>query len=318
MKTDFATITMSPAIDTTLEIEAFPYDNAVIKAGKEVYSVGGKGLNSAHWLSVRGASVLVTGLLGKENAAEFERFMRENKLVDEFIRVPLYSRINVMFVSPYGMFKVNRSGFPDLRSEDYDIKTIIESCQKAHTCIMAGSIPKAMPDDVYAQVIDAMHSVGSAAVLDASGKPFALGLEAHPDVIKPNRQECSEYLGKTISTKHDIYAALEALGKKAKLVILSDGASGSWFFDAEGSGEIKFMAAPEVEVVDTTGAGDALLAEFSYRYFGLASDERKLTEELMSHAVAAGSATCTLPGARAPSAAFVDNLAKNLMLKKEQ
>ena len=318
MKTDFATITMSPAIDTTLEIEAFPYDNAVIKAGKEVYSVGGKGLNSAHWLSVRGASVLVTGLLGKENAAEFERFMRENKLVDKFIRVPLYSRINVMFVSPDGMFKVNRSGFPDLRSEDYDIKTIIESCQKAHTCIMAGSIPKAVPDDVYAQVIDAMHSVGSAAVLDASGKPFALGLEAHPDVIKPNRQECTEYLGKTISTKHDIYAALEALGKKAKLVILSDGANGSWFFDAEGSGEIKFMAAPEVEVVDTTGAGDALLAEFSYRYFGLASGERKLTEELMAHAVAAGSATCTLPGARAPSAAFVDNLAKNLMLKKEQ
>jgi hypothetical protein len=38
----------------------------------------------------------------------------------------------------------------------------------------------------------------------------------------------------------------------------------------------------------------------------------------MAHAVAAGSATCTLPGARAPSAAFVDNLAKNLMLKKEQ
>ena len=318
MKTYFATITMSPAIDTTLEIEAFPYDNAVIKAGKEVYSVGGKGLNSAHWLSVRGASVLVTGLLGKENAAEFERFMRENKLVDEFIRVPSYSRINVMFVSPDGMFKVNRSGFPDLRSEDYDIKTIIESCQKAHTCIMAGSIPKAMPDDVYAQVIDAMHSVGSAAVLDASGKPFALGLEAHPDVIKPNRQECSEYLGKTISTKHDIYAALEALGKKAKLVILSDGANGSWFFDAEGSGNIEFMPAPKVDVADTTGAGDALLAEFSYRYFGLASGERKLTEELMAHAVAVGSATCTLPGARAPSAAFVDNLAKNLMLKKEQ
>lgn len=309
---------MSPAIDTTLEIEAFPYDNAVIKAGKEVYSVGGKGLNSAHWLSVRGASVLVTGLLGKENAAEFERFMRENKLVDEFIRVPLYSRINVMFVSPDGMFKVNRSGFPDLRSEDYDIKTIIESCQKAHTCIMAGSIPKAMPEDVYAQVIDAMHSVGSAAVLDASGKPFALGLEAHPDVIKPNRQECAEYLGKTISTKHDIFAALEALGKKAKLVILSDSSNGCWFFDAEGSGNIEFMPAPEVEVVDTTGAGDALLAEFSYRYFGLASGERKLTEELMAHAVAAGSATCTLPGARAPSAAFVDNLAKNLMLKKEQ
>ena len=131
---------------------------------------------------------------------------------------------------------------------------------------MAGSIPKAMPEDVYAQIIEALHSVGSAAVLDASGKAFAAGLEAMPDVIKPNRQECAEYLGKSINSEHDVFAALEALGKKAKLVILSDGANGSWFFDAEGSGEIKFMAAPEVDVADTTGAGDALFSSFIHFY----------------------------------------------------
>lgn len=307
MKTDFATITMSPAIDTTLELEAFPTKNAVIKAGKEVYSVGGKGLNSANWLSKRGASVLTTGLLGKENAADFEAFMHDNNLVDEFIRVPGYSRINVMFVSPSGMFKVNRSGFPDLTSDDYSVEAIIERCQKARTCIMAGSIPKAVPVDIYAQVIDAMHKVGANAVLDASGPQFAAGLEACPDVIKPNRQECAEYLGKTISSKHDIFAALEVLGKKAKLVILSDSSNGCWFFDAAGSGEISFMPAPDIDVVDTTGAGDALLAEFSYRYF--TNEERKLTPELMAYAVAAGSATCTMPGARAPSLALVDELA---------
>lgn len=298
---------MSPAIDTTLELEAFPTKNAVIKAGKEVYSVGGKGLNSANWLSKRGASVLTTGLLGKENAADFEAFMHDNNLVDEFIRVPGYSRINVMFVSPSGMFKVNRSGFPDLTSDDYSVEAIIERCQKARTCIMAGSIPKAVPVDIYAQVIEAMHKVGANAVLDASGPQFAAGLEACPDVIKPNRQECAEYIGKTISSKHDIFAALEVLGKKAKLVILSDSSNGCWFFDAAGSGEIFFMPAPDIDVVDTTGAGDALLAEFSYRYF--TNEERKLTPELMAYAVAAGSATCTMPGARAPSLALVDELA---------
>lgn len=307
MKTDFATITMSPAIDTTLELEAFPTKNAVIKAGKEVYSVGGKGLNSANWLSKRGASVLTTGLLGKENAADFEAFMHDNNLVDEFIRVPGYSRINVMFVSPAGMFKVNRSGFPDLTSDDYSVGAIIKRCQKARTCIMAGSIPKAVPVDIYAQVIDAMHKVGANAVLDASGPQFAAGLEACPDVIKPNRQECAEYIGKTISSKHDIFAALEVLGKKAKLVILSDSSNGCWFFDAAGSGEIFFMPAPDIDVVDTTGAGDALLAEFSYRYF--TNEEHKLTPELMAYAVAAGSATCTMPGARTPSLALVDELA---------
>lgn len=298
---------MSPAIDTTLELEAFPTKNAVIKAGKEVYSVGGKGLNSANWLSKRGASVLTTGLLGKENAADFEAFMHDNNLLDEFIRVPGYSRINVMFVSPAGMFKVNRSGFPDLTSDDYSVEAIIERCQKARTCIMAGSIPKAVPVDVYAQVIDAMHKVGANAVLDASGPQFAAGLEACPDVIKPNRQECAEYIGKTISSKHDIFAALEILGKKAKLVILSDSSNGCWFFDAAGSGEIFFMPAPDIDVVDTTGAGDALLAEFSYRYF--TNEERKLSPELMAYAVVAGSATCTMPGARAPSLALVDELA---------
>ena len=109
------------------------------------------------------------------------------------------------------------------------------------------------------------------------------------------------------------------MGKKAKLVILSDGANGSWFFDAEGSGNIEFMPAPKVDVADTTGAGDALLAEFSYKYFSMRKEERKLTRELMAHAVAAGSATCTMPGARAPAPVIVDALAQQVIsLPKEQ
>ena len=55
----------------------------------------------------------------------------------------------------------------------------------------------------------------------------------------------------------------------------------------ENANESEFVAAPEVDVVDTTAAGDTLLAE--YCWSGDAA-----------WAVAAGSAACTMPGGSPP------------------
>ena len=70
----------------------------------------------------------------------------------------------------------------------------------------------------------------------------------------------------------------------------SDGGAGCWF-DGE------FVAAPKVEVLDTTAAGDTLLAEWCF-----SGDVRM--------AVAAGSAACTMPGGTPPDIALVEGLAK--------
>ena len=96
-------------------------------------------------------------------------------------------------------------------------------------------------------------------------------------------------------TPDEFAHATELLRKKSAHVVISDGGAGAWF-DGE------FVPAPKVKVVDTTAAGDTLLAEYCWRFF---SDD---AESAGRWAVAAGSAACTMPGGAPPSIELVQEL----------
>ena len=82
-------------------------------------------------------------------------------------------------------------------------------------------------------------------------------------------------------------------------MIISDGGAGAWF-DGE------FTAAPKVEVLDTTSAGDTLLAEYCWRTWGCGASDAPMW------AVAAGSAAVTMPGSVPPPIELVKQLKENI------
>ena len=131
-----------------------------------------------------------------------------------------------------------------------------------------------------------------------------------PHVIKPNAEECEPLVGFVPKTPEDFRRATAMLNEKVPYVIISDGGAGCWFNGV-------FVAAPEVTVLDTTAAGDTLLAEWCYRMFATCeqqaygnriwTDESRLTDAAQ-WAVAAGSAACTMPGGDPPTVEFVRKL----------
>ena len=125
-------------------------------------------------------------------------------------------------------------------------------------------------------------------------------MKAHPDVIKPNAEECEALVGFMPKTPDDFKKANAALKAFCDYPIISDGGAGCWF-DGE------FVAAPKVEVLDTTAAGDTLLAEWCWRRFGGLEGL-----EVGRWAVAAGSAACTMPGGTPPDAALVEALSREV------
>jgi len=179
--------------------------------------------------------------------------------------------------------------------------------------ILSGSLPPAVPKDFYAKAVAHLKSLGCTTVLDASGEAMKLALEAGPDLIKPNAEECEALIGFVPKTADEFKRATALLREKAAHVVISDGGAGAWF-DGE------FVAAPEVEVVDTTAAGDTLLAEYCWRVFGgMGNGERGMGSGLPAEAlakaveaarwaVAAGSAACTMPGGAPPSCELVERL----------
>ena len=284
----FLCICLSPAIDATVRMDAWPTDGCIVKDAVDTFAPGGKAVNVARWLAKRGASVACGGLLGADNAVPFEGELAKYGIEDRFVRTPGATRVNEMFVTPQGSFKVNRacewkgaSCASPLSAEGFDV------------VVLSGSLPKGWPADTYRHLVAAAKECGAKVVLDTSGKALAEGVKAHPDVIKPNAEECAALVGFVPRTRDEFRRATAELKGCCGYPIISDGAAGCWF-DGE------FVAAPEVDVLDTTAAGDTLLAEWC-----LSGDVRR--------AVAAGSAACTMPGGEPPDLALVERLARNMV-----
>ena len=284
---NFLCVCLSPAIDATVRLNAWPSDGCIIKDVVDTLAPGGKGLNVARWLAQRGASVACGGLLGADNAAVFEREMAKYGIEDRFVRVAGATRVNEMFVTPQGSFKINRPAFANLQVSCLPSPvSLVES--PADAVILSGSLPKGWSDDTYRRLVEAAKAAGAKTVLDTSGRALVEGAKARPDVIKPNAEECEALVGFVPRAPDEFRKATVALKAFCDYPIISDGAAGCWFDGA-------FVPAPEVEVLDTTAAGDTLLAEWCF-----SGDPRR--------AVAAGSAACTMPGGEPPSLDLVDSL----------
>ena len=304
---------MSPAIDATVRLPSAPKgEGEIFKDVSEEENVGGKTINVARWLAIRGAKVACGGLLGEDNDRPFAKELAKYSIVDRFVRVPGATRRNEMITWPGRSVKLNRAAFPGLGGLDgLDILGCLGSLdglegESPGVAILSGSLPPCCPKSFYAETVARLKSLGWTVVLDASGEAMRLALDSKPDLIKPNAEECEPLVGFVPRTPEEFARATAILREKAAHVVISDGGAGAWF-DGE------FAVAPKVEVVDTTAAGDTLLAEYCWRVGGTGNGEWGTGNgERGTWAVAAGSAACTMPGGAPPSAELVERLAEAL------
>lgn len=305
VNTRFLCICMSPAVDATVKLPCAPKgEGEIFKDVAEDENVGGKAVNVARWLALRGAYVECGGLLGEDNDRPFVKELAKYSIADRFVRVPGATRRNEMVTWPGGSVKLNRAAFPGLGKDDAArlcdavVSTQPPMSAASQVVILSGSLPPAIPKDFYAKAVAYFKSNGWTTVLDASGEAMRLALESGPDLIKPNAEECEPLVGFVPKTAEDFAKATALLREKAAHVVISDGGAGAWF---DGG----FAAAPKVDVVDTTAAGDSLLAEYCWRMFGEEGDGSRNPGDAAKWAVAAGSAACTMPGGAPPSEELV-------------
>lgn len=304
----FVTLCMSPAIDVTIRLEHWPHQDEVFKDVEDHESVGGKGINVARWLALRGHEVICGGLLGEENREIFDAELSKYGIQSAFLSVPGMTRRNEMITTPQGNFKLNRKAFPQC-AERITAEAILSHMeqsasdsifQKGTIWILSGSLPPCCEPIFYKDFIQLLKDRSLCVVLDTSGGPLRYGIEARPDLIKPNAEECAELLGFSLHTSADFQKATALLQKSVPSVIISDGAQGAWFNGHH-------VPSPSVDVLDTTAAGDTLLAEFCSRI--------SLGEFLQSAskwAVSAGAAATTMPGALPAPFSLVEGLYQSL------
>lgn len=255
------TVTLNPSLDRTLQVPRL-LRGEVQRAVHTHNDPGGKGVNVARALSAHGTPVVsvlpVGGSTGTALAAQLTEAGVDHVAVPGRHR----TRANVSIVEPDGTTtKINEPGVA-LDSDELRAVTdaVIGRVSPGDWVVTAGSVAPGQDPEVYAVIGDAARAAGARWAVDTSGDALAASLAARPDLVKPNREELSEVLGIALDTLAAVVdACRDLVAGSDRTVLCSLGGDGAVLVDGEHAWH---ASGPRVQVENTVGAGDALLAGY--------------------------------------------------------
>ena len=175
-----------------------------------------------------------------------------------------FSRINVKIKSDTET-EINGQG-PDI--SDGAVKKLYEkldSLNDGDTLVLAGSIPSSLSDSIYCEIMDYLKDKKLNIVVDATKDLLVNVLKYKPFLVKPNNHEIGEIFGVELKTRSEVvpYAKkMQEMG--AKNVLVSMAGEGAVFVGE--NGEVYESEAPKGKLVNSTGAGDSMVAGFLAGY----------------------------------------------------
>lgn len=256
------TVALNPAIDQTVSLPQL-VPGEVLRATATRQDPGGKAVNVASCLADWGVKVVVTGLLGRDNAASFEQLFAQKGISDSMIRVAGATRTNIKILEDGGRTTdVNLPGFDASAQDCKAVWNQLATVASGDLVVVSGSQPAGLPPDTTARLVADLAGRGARVVLDVSGAPLAQTLQAAPralpHAIKPNRHELQELLGRDLPDRAALaHAAQDLLARGIGLVVISLGAEGAMFATHD-----RVLVARPVTLAtgSSVGAGDAMVA----------------------------------------------------------
>ena len=305
------TVTPNPSIDRTLEVPAVRRGE-VIRARAASSEAGGKGINVARALAVMGLPTMAIAPASPATRARLEDLLAGSTPL-RTVPIDGEIRVNLSLVEPDGtVTKVNEPG-PTLAATesatflDAVVEVVLDALghgagavdgwaagasTPAHEdwVVGCGSLPPGVSDTFYAGLAERLSRSGARVAVDADrsalraviGRPIAL--------LKPNRAELEEVVGRGLPTLGQVVdAAAELVAGGAEQVLVSLGPDGALIVDRATACHAEAVID---DVANTVGAGDALLAGFLAAGGGTSA---------LPAAVAWSVAACRASGTRMPA-----------------
>ncbi|MBI1348829.1 hexose kinase [bacterium] len=148
---------------------------------------------------------------------------------------------------------------------------------QADFVVLSGSLPQTTPRDFYTRLLDV---TSCRVLLDVRGPELQACLKYQPWLVKPNREELAATVGRPLSNREDLIAAMQTLREAgAQHVIVSDGPR---TLLAAGPAGIADFSTLQVKTVNPIGCGDCLAAGLA-----VAAVEQKSWSEIVRFGIAA-------------------------------
>jgi sugar/nucleoside kinase (ribokinase family) len=257
---------------------------------------GGSGANQAAWLATEGVATTFAGRVGAADRSH-QAGLLEAFGVDVFLTADedVPTGVLITLIAPDGerSFLTDRAANLNLRAKDLPDR-LLDGTDLLHVsgyslfetgprAAVLGLIGRAKGRSIPFSVDPSSYSF----LVEVGGEAFFRST-AGAAILFPNEDEAAVLAG-----SDDPDAQLRALTRRYPLVVLKRGAKGA--VAADSSGARCSVPALAVEVLDTSGAGDAFFGGFLGAWLRGASLEASL-----KRAVELGSFAVTILGARPP------------------
>lgn len=278
------TVTFNPSLDYVIGLDTLSSGHINRTTYEHIYP-GGKGINVSVILSNLGCENKALGFVAGFTGEELERRMQAFGCQTEFIHVNEgLTRINVK-IHANEETEINGQGSIITTQAMQNLYEIIEKMEDDDIFVLAGSIPKSMPENSYELLIERIKDKKIRLVVDTTKDMLLSVLRYHPFLIKPNKEELEEISKrKLLSDEEVITAAKELQEMGARNVLVSMAGDGALLLDENGI--IYRRNAVQGTVKNSVGAGDSMVAGFLAGYM-----KNGDYNEALKLGMAAGSAT---------------------------
>jgi 1-phosphofructokinase/tagatose 6-phosphate kinase len=266
------TVTLNAAIDKSLSVPSFRLGRRHRTVERRALA-GGKGVNIARMLKTLGAPVIATGFQGGPTGTQIVAQLSEESILHDFVRIREESRTNTSVLDPTTgeQTEINEQG-PRVDADEIEQfrEKLLYLARGAAIVVFAGSLPRGIDPDFYAQLVRAVHKLDVLTVVDTDGESLRLATRAEPDVVSPNVVEAEELVGHEFNDDADYAGAVReivSLGARSAIMTTRDGCWAQMLIDGAPRGFR--VTVPQQESVAAVGSGDAFLAGYvAARYRG--------------------------------------------------
>ncbi len=254
---------LSPAWQQILVFDRFTRGE-VNRAVETCACASGKVINVGVALASLGAESKTLSVLGGRAGAMIEDELAALGFRSRWINDPATTRTCTTIIErSTGEITelVENAAMIEARSCEAFLSALREEAIKAEWVILSGSLPpiagRPSPRSFYREMLERLPSTARV-ILDARGPEMLECLSHRPFLVKPNREELAQTVGRDLTDKDSIIAAMREINHLgAEWVLVTNGAREVWL---SSQAELWCFTPPAIKVVNAIGCGDCLTA----------------------------------------------------------
>lgn len=255
---------LTPAWQQILVFDSFRYGE-VNRAAEVHWCASGKVFNAGIGVHHLGAESLTLATAGGPPLVQIRAEMESLGVPLEVVETESATRVctTILDRSTGTMTELVENGRPvSLAELDFFESRFAEASGRANALILIGTLPQGAPHSYYRRLL--AHA-SCPSILDFRGEGLLQALDLEPTVVKPNREELAQTVGRALDTDESLLEAMRGLNDRgARWVVVTSGPGAVWLTSRQETYRFVPPPVPASEIVNPIGCGDSMAAALAW------------------------------------------------------